>query len=107
MQYAMVEMSHYRLHIMKKTYLISLALMLGLGAAGGRAEAHDAFGISINLGGPAFFSSPPAVYYAPPPVLYHPVPVYHAPHAYYGGPDRWQKRGHTRHRGHDHHGRHR
>lgn len=70
--------------IMKKTYIAFVAGVLGLAGIVGNANAHDSVGLSINLGGPAYYVAPPPVYYAPPPVVYYrPAPVYYSPGAYF------------------------
>lgn len=73
---------------MRKTYIAFVIGALGLAGVVTNANAHDNFGLSINLGGPAFYgpapvyvASPP-VYYVPPPVVYRPAPVYYGPGAF-------------------------
>jgi hypothetical protein len=95
--------------VMKKNYI---ALMIGiLGLAGGvsNANAHDSIGLSINLGGPAYYApapvyvASPPVYYAPQPVVYYrPSPVYYGPNAFFRYDDEPHYRDH--HDNGHHHG---
>ena len=110
MLHADIRHMYYGAIIMNKI-CISLMLTVGLMGVISKAEAHDSFGLSINLGGPSYYAPPPSVYYAPPPVVYYrPAPVYYGPNAYFrfSNDDRWHRhrefrRGWDNHRhGHDH-----
>lgn len=75
---------------MKKTYIAWLLGVFSLAGLVSNADAHDSVGLSISLGGPAYYApppvyvAPPPVYYAPPPVVYYrPAPVYYGPAAYF------------------------
>ena len=74
---------------------IGLFLLLGFGAiSSANAHDNDFFGLSLNLGGPAYYVRPQVYYYArpvyvdPPRVIYYGQPVvsdryYDAPPDYY------------------------
>lgn len=74
---------------MKKTYIAWLLGVFSLAGLVSNADAHDSVGLSISLGGPAYYApppvyvAPPPVYYAPPVVYYRPAPVYYGPAAYF------------------------
>lgn len=80
--------------IMKKTYIVFWAGVLGLAGIVSNADAHDSVGFSINLGGPAYYAPPPVYYVPPPPVVYYrPAPVYYGPSAYFSYHDNGLHRG--------------
>lgn len=90
---------------MKKLHSVLLALTLAV-AGTTSAYAHDSFGFSINLGGPAYYA-PPVRYYAPPPVVYYrPAPIYYGPQAYYSYQEPHYEYDHEHHDWHHRHGHH-